>query len=105
MQVALHLESDFREERRTTERVRANTMATVRQQKRPNETIHIVDISPEGCCFKTRWPLPIGTRVWLGLPGLETWPATVVWTEDDKGGMQFERPLHPLVAARFASEQ
>lgn len=100
MQVAAQLDA----ERRIETRLRANTPAKLRQQKVPNETIHVVDISTEGCCFETRWPLTIGARVWLLLPGLETWPATVVWVEDGKGGMKFERPLHPLVAARFASE-
>ena len=47
--------------------------------------------------------MPIGARVWLGLPGLETWAEFVAWFEYVKGGLRFERPLHPLVAARFAS--
>jgi hypothetical protein len=79
-------------------------MAIVRQQARPDETIHIVDISPEGCGFRSRWPISIGARVRLGLPGLENWAATVAWFEDGKGGLRFERPLDPLVAARFASK-
>ena len=103
MQVSAHLDAGPSDERRGGRRRRSNMMAVVRQQKRPNETIHIVDISPEGCGFRSRWPMPIGARVWLGLPGLETWSATVAWFEDGKGGLRFERPLHPLVAARFAS--
>jgi hypothetical protein len=103
MQVQAHIDADFSREQRGAERQRSNMMAVVRRQKQPNETIHIVDISPEGCGFKSRWPMPAGARVWLGLPGLETWAATVVWYEDGKGGLRFERPLHPLVAARFAS--
>lgn len=103
MQVSARLEEDVSGERRRGRRLRSNMMAIVRQRKRPNETIHIVDISPEGCGFRARWPMPIGARVWLGLPGLETWAAIVAWFEDGKGGLRFERPLHPLVAARFAS--
>ena len=104
MQVLAHLDAGFGDERRGGRRRRSNMMATVRQQKRPNETIHIVDISPEGCGFRSRWPIPVGGRVWLGLPGLETWAATVAWFEDGKGGLRFERPLHPMVAARLASD-
>lgn len=104
MQVAAHLDAGFGDERRGGRRHRSNMMAVVRQRKRPNETIHIVDLSSEGCGFRSRWPMPVGARVWLGLPGLETWAATVVWFEDGQGGMRFERPLHPLVAARFASK-
>lgn len=88
---------------RRSVRHRTNTMATARQIKQPNEMIHVVDISCEGCGFRSRWPFSIGARVWLGLPGIETWPATVVWFEDGKGGLRFERALHPLVAERFAA--
>lgn len=104
MQVSAHLDTDFGDERRRGRRHRSNMMAIVRQQKRPNETIHIVDISPEGCGFRSRWHVPVGARVWLGLPGLETWAATVAWFDDGQGGLRFERPLHPLVAERFASK-
>ena len=79
-------------------------MATVRQPKQPSEMIHVVDISAVGCGFRSRWPFFAGARVWLGLPGLEAWPATVVWFEEGKGGMRFERPLNPIVAGSFAAE-
>ena len=43
-----------------------------------------------------------GTRLLLNLPGLEVWLATVAWFEDGRGGLKFDRPLHPAVARRFA---
>lgn len=104
MQVSAKVETDAGDDSRRVKRHRANAMATVRQLKQPSEMIHVVDISPVGCGFRSRWPFFAGARVWLGLPGLETWPATVVWYEDGKGGMRFERPLHPLVAERFAAD-
>ena len=103
MQVRALIDTGFNGDQRGARRQRSNMMAVVRQQKKPNETIHIVDISPEGCGFRCRWPIPVGARVWLGLPGLETWAATVAWFDDGKGGLRFERRLHPLVAARFAA--
>jgi len=103
MQVHALIDTGFNGEQRSARRHRSNMMAVVRQQKQPNETIHIVDISAEGCGFRSRWPMPIGARVWLGLPGLETWAATVVWFDGGQGGLRFERPLHPLVAERFAA--
>jgi hypothetical protein len=103
MQVSAHLDAGFSDERRGGERHRSNMMAIVRQQKRPYETIHILDISPEGCGFRSRSPMPVGARVWLGLPGLETWAATIAWFEDGKGGLRFDQPLHPQVAERFAA--
>lgn len=103
MQVPIQIEPEDFHEARATERRRANLMASLRQQKKAPELIHILDISPTGCGFRSRWPLFSGTRIWLGLPGLETWPGTVVWFEDGRGGIAFERPLHPMVAERYAS--
>lgn len=103
MQISANLNASFSAQRRGGRRHRSNLMAVVRQQKRPNETIHILDISPEGCGFRSRCAIPVGARVWLGLPGIESWAAKVVWFEGGKGGLRFEAPLDPQVAARFAS--
>jgi PilZ domain len=103
-QVLAYLEAGPEPERRGgSPRLRANALAVLRRQREPNEAIQIVDISPEGCGFRSRRQLQVGSRVWLGLPGLETWIATVAWFEDGKGGLRFERPLHPAVAERLAS--
>ena len=105
MQASIRLRMDEDEdERRYAARHRSQAWATLRQRNRPNEIVHLTDISTSGCGFSLRWSLPVGTHVWLGLPGLETWPATVVWCEHGKGGLRFDRPLHPLVAERFAAE-
>lgn len=104
MQVAARIEIEAGHEGRSTLRRRANLMASLRQRKLPQEMIQVMDISPVGCGFRSRWPFTVGTRVWLALPGLETWPATIVWYENDKGGLQFEKALHPSVADRYASD-
>ena len=104
MQLAARIETIEPREGRSTPRRHANQMASLRQRKAPPEMIQVVDISPVGCGFRSRWPFMAGTRVWLSLPGLETWPATIAWYEDGKGGLEFESPLHPLVAARYASD-
>jgi hypothetical protein len=105
MQVAARIETAESRESRSTPRRRANQMAALRQRKAQPEMIQVVDISSVGCGFRSRWPFTAGTRVWLSLPGLETWPATIAWYEDGKGGLRFENPLNPLVAERYASEQ
>ena len=104
MQVAARIETIEHHESRGTPRRSANQMAALRQKKLQPEMIQVVDISPAGCGFRSRWPFQVGTRVWLALPGLETWPATIAWYEDGKGGLRFENPLHPLVAERYASD-
>ena len=104
LQVSARANMDPGDERRAGRRRPANVMAIMRQQKRPNEAIQILDISAEGCGFRSRRPIAVGTRLWLALPGLETWAATVAWFNNGEGGLSFERPLNPLVAARLASD-
>lgn len=103
MRVCARVEIVGQPDGRGAARQRANLMASLRQRKQPPELIQVLDISPGGCGFRSRWPFATGARVWLSLPGLETWAATVAWCEDGRGGLQFESPLHPLVAERFAA--
>jgi hypothetical protein len=104
MQVATRIEAAESRENRGTPRRRANQLAALRQRKAQPEMIQVVDISTVGCGFRSRWPFTVGTRVWLSLPGLETWPGTIAWFEDGKGGLRFETPLHSRVAERYASD-
>lgn len=91
---------------RGAERHKAAASGTLNQIKQPPEPIEIVDISTHGCGFQSRWPFPVGARVWLRLPGLERWMGTIVWFDEDdgKGGVEFALPLHPGVAQRFARD-
>ena len=104
MQVAAQIEFIESKENRRAPRRRANHMAALRQRKAPSEMIQVVDISAVGCGFHSRWPFTIGTRVWLSLPGLETWAATIAWYEEGRGGLRFDTPLHPMVAERYSSD-
>ena len=76
----------------------------LRHFKRGAEFIELTDISTEGCGFASRWPFEVGTRVFLGLPGLEPWVGTIAWYAEGQGGMKFDRPLHAAVAQRFAAQ-
>lgn len=104
-QVLAYLDQDPGHERRAGERRPANVMAVMRQRQRPNEAIQIVDISREGCGFRSRRPVAAGTRLWLGLPGLETWEAIVAWFHDGEGGLRFTQPLQPHIADQLAQRE
>ena len=90
-------------ERRVAERLQARTRGVLRHFKRGAEFVDLVDISTHGCGFASRWPFEAGARVFLGLPGIEPWMATVAWYEEGQGGLQFDRPLHAAVAERYAA--
>lgn len=85
-------------------RHKAAASGTLKQIKQPPEPIEIIDISTDGCGFQSRYPFDIGARVWLALPGLQRWMAIVIWWDEGKGGLQFDQPLHPAVAQRFARD-
>lgn len=87
--------------RRSATRRAAATSGTLRAPRSQAEPIRLCDMSAEGCGFEARWPFSAGTRVWLRLPGLELWAATVVWFDDGRGGLKFDRPMHPAVVLRF----
>jgi hypothetical protein len=88
--------------RRTAERRRAVTRALVKQPRSRPLAIELSDISSQGCGFASPCSLAPGARVLLDLPGLEIWPAIVIWWRDGQGGLSFCRPMHPAVARRFA---
>jgi len=97
-------EEEFPSERRSSERFPSMIRGVLRHFKRGAEFIELVDISTEGCGFTSRWPFEVGARVFLGLPGLETWPGTIAWYEERQGGVRFDRPLHPAVVQRFVDQ-
>ena len=71
--------------------------AGLRQRGASGVSVQVVDLSAHGFRVATHLELPIGTDVWLRLPGLEPHHATVAWQEGHYIGCAFERPLHPAV--------
>lgn len=90
-------------ERRERRRDGASTSAIARQTNYRPMPIELKDISNHGCGFESHCMFDPGARVLLTLPGLEVWPATVTWWRDGRGGLSFNKPLHPAVAERFAA--
>jgi PilZ domain len=83
-------------------RAQSRVRAALRSSLGGAEPVELVDLSTHGCGFRSRADFVAGMRVRLTLPGLEAWSATVVWFGEGRGGLQFVRPLHPGVAARYA---
>jgi hypothetical protein len=63
--------------------------------------VTVIDLSPGGCGIETGIDLEVGARVWLKLPGLESWPSRVAWSEQGRAGLAFDRPMHEGVVGRF----
>jgi hypothetical protein len=68
---------------------------------RPSTAVTVTDLTVAGCGIRTEWELEPGARVWIRLPGLESAPARVAWSEGTQAGLSFDQPFHPAVVARF----
>jgi hypothetical protein len=82
---------------RAAERVPVELGAGLRQRGASGVSIQVMDLSTHGFRGATHLELPIGTDVWLRLPGLEPYHATVQWAKGQFIGCAFERPLHAAV--------
>jgi len=78
--------------------------AGLRQRGAGAVSVQILDLSTHGFRAATHLELPIGTDVWLKLPGLETWHSRVVWMSGHLLGCAFVRPLHPAVVQMMVSK-
>ena len=82
---------------RVSERVSIEMAAGLRQRGASGVSVQVMDLSTHGFRAATHLQLEEGTDVWLRLPGLEPYHATVAWAKGNYVGCRFERPLHPAV--------
>jgi len=93
--------SAYRETRtlrdRKSRRLPVDMGAALRQRGASGVSVRVLDLSEHGFRAATHLELPIGMDVWLRLPGLEPYHATVAWQEGHFVGCAFDRPLHVAV--------
>lgn len=99
MQVAAELEivGEADHEGRRGERAALNVAAGVRPQSSTMIQATILDLSRFGFRARLSAPAPIGSVVWLNLPGMAGQQACVVWSEGLMAGCALTAPLHPAV--------
>jgi hypothetical protein len=103
MRVAAMLERGSAEDRRRFLRHPVSVGAGLSGDSgRPGSPVTVVDLSTGGCGIEVSGHCEPGSRVWLKLPGLEAWPARIVWAEGGRAGLSFDRALHEAVVARYA---
>ncbi len=63
----------------------------------------VLDLSPIGCMVDRRaWTARVDDRILVKLDNLSYQPATVIWVEDDRAGIMFERLLYEPILARLS---
>ena len=103
MRVAAMLERGAAEDRRRFMRHPVSVGAGLASSNdRPAAPVMVVDLSTHGCGIEVAGHCERGSRVWLKLPGLESWPSRIVWAEGNRAGLSFDRPLHQAVVDRYA---
>jgi len=100
MRLTARIDTVEARDRRISPRSRSRSAATIRQRG-VSERVQIMDLTIGGCRFECQWDMPVGTRIWLTLPGLEPWPSMVAWFKQGSAGLEFDKPLHSAVARRF----
>lgn len=53
----------------------------------------VLDFSVHGARLQTYSELQRGAQIWLALPGVGRWAASVVWVRDFEVGLEFRTPL------------
>ena len=102
MRIDARLERPARDDLRRHLRSPVHLGAGLRTPERPTSPVTVTDLSTHGCGIELSSHLTAGSRVWIKLPGLESWDARVVWEQDGRAGLEFARPLHPSVVARYS---
>ncbi len=103
MRLAASIERGMAYDRRRYDRHRVQIGAGLYENVRPTLPITLFDLSTRGCGIETTSNLGVDSRVWLKLPGLESWPCRVAWSSGSRAGLSFDQPLHPAVVERFTS--
>ena len=65
--------------------------------------VTLSDLSSVGCQMAPAEDLRTGAQILVKLPGLKYWPATIVWKQDDRVGVEFKNALHPLAVEEFSN--
>lgn len=102
MRVTASLERGSEYDRRRFVRSPVQIGAGLRGDDRPSSPVTVVDLSTGGAGIEAGVHLESGVRVWLKLPGLQSWPARVVWCDGARAGLSFDSPLHAAVVERYA---
>jgi hypothetical protein len=82
---------------RRARRVPVELDAGLRRRGMTRAAVQVLDLSVDGFRAGTTLDLVEGEEVWLRLPGLEGFPARVVWAANRQVGCAFLRSLHPAV--------
>ena len=101
MRVAAEVTIGANVEQRSEGRLNASCGATVSGITGVRFTAHLVNVSSHGCRLDFRGYLPEGAVIALKLDGIEALNGRVIWHRVGSAGIEFMRPLHPIIVQRL----
>lgn len=82
---------------RSNERVPLTAEVSIRRLGKANYRVTVYDLSLDGCRVEFVEAPSIGEHVLIRFEGLEILEAEVCWVEGYRGGLRFEKGIHPAV--------
>jgi len=95
--------SDEQTGARGTDRKPVTLRAQLREIAGKPLAVDVLNLSREGFQIAHHRAFHIGTQIWMKLPGLESLPAKVKWSDGTKMGCQFATPLHEAVLEKIVA--
>ncbi len=91
-------------EARRTERYDLTFQAALRERGAARFTVTVRDLSVTGFKCDSSFPLAIGARVWLTIPGLSPLESIVMWKSEFNYGCAFASAIHVAVLDHIARQ-
>lgn len=88
--------------RRRHQRLKLSFRAGLRKAGTLKFDVDVLDLSVSGFSCLTAYTMPVGSTLWLTIPGLGGIEATIAWRRDFLYGCEFLTPLHPAVLDHLA---
>jgi hypothetical protein len=88
-------------EKRRAPRAPLGIKAAIRERGRTASDVTVSTFSAYGCQIDGFIPTCREGQAWLKLSGLESQMVSVIWNNGTTAGVEFDRSLHPTVAARY----
>lgn len=89
---------------RRDERIALNAEVLSKQRRGAACKVRVFNASRHGCKIEFVERPRVHDRVLVKFGWVEWLRATVCWTEDFVGGIEFERPIHPAVLSSLIKE-
>jgi hypothetical protein len=97
------MDLDRRADRRATRRWTTDLDISFRRDGSRAFTGRMIEISRAGCKLATGFTLDRGIRIFITIPGFETFVGVTAWAENEMSGIRLHKELYPAVVDHILS--